>query len=160
MAEFVWKNVYEDSPKHTTVFICLKKCKFYCPEVRLIQGSADHQRFIIVMHILYHRPTYGQPPLETQQSLGTKPRESLKVKLASADCALLTLCPHSHGDGQMPWSRPGTYAVWIFFSKNDDGSGNTSVMVQFVYGIYNDFRYKKTSRTRIKPMLCVNYQIY
>ena len=147
MAEFVWKNVYEDSPKHTTVFIWLKKCKFFCPEARLIQGSAAHQRFIIFMQILYNCPTYVQPRLENQQSLGTKPRESVKVKLASADCALLRLCPQGHGDGQMPWSRPGTYAVWIFFSKNDDGSDNTSAMVQFVYGIYNDFRYKKTSLT-------------
>lgn len=61
----------------------------------------------------------------------------MKVRLDSAG-----------GDGQMPRSSGKTYAVRIFFSKNDDGPGNSSVMAgvagaQFVYGVYNDFRYTK-----------------
>lgn len=59
----------------------------------------------------------------------TKPRDSVRVKVASAGCCS-QLYPYSHGDGHIPQSSFGTYAAWIFFSKNDGWSQVTRQWLQ------------------------------
>ncbi|XP_038436260.1 uncharacterized protein LOC111093333 isoform X13 [Canis lupus familiaris] len=110
------------------------------------------------------------PPKTRSQAPALKGEELKKGLTEAGEDRACTLCfktifrscPHSHETGRCHGLAPGHMLYGFSSPETMTWSGNTSVMArisgaQFVYGIYNNLRCKKTYLTRIKSMLCINY---